>query len=419
MSDVVYDVAIVGGGLAGINAGVTAWEEGLSTILVESSDEFGGKLRSDRDDEGFTYDRGFQVNFSSYDEIPVYAQGLLGDLAESFSPGAKIVGCGELNQWDPLKSMFCKAVSLPDLLTLLKLNLFAKKWQSFQTRQTAREFLVEFGFSPNCIAKFFTPFLGGIFLDRSLSFSARQFLKTWFFLSQGSTVTFSEGIQCLPGALLSEFALDPSNIETVFHKCLNSRVTRIVPSEGGFDVSTNSEMIRARSVVIATDSSAAGQLLDQQFKADYKSSICLFFSSDKQITSGRSIVLNPTSTALINQLVPLSNVNPACAPKGKHLCSATIIGERPESDEELAALAINEMKTWGMNLPPLEFKRAYRIKEAQLLQDPGFEDNVPSIETHLSGVFLAGEMTTSSSINDALKSGRLAAEAALAYLKNK
>jgi protoporphyrinogen oxidase len=178
-------------------------------------------------------------------------------------------------------------------------------------------------------------------------------------------------------------------------------------------------MIRARSVVIATDPSAAGQLLDQQFKADYKSSICLYFSSDKQITKGLSIVLNPTPTALINQLVPLSNVNPACAPKGKHLCSATIIGERPESDEELAALAINEMKTWGMNLPPLEFKRAYRIKEAQLLQDPGFEDNVPSIETHLSGVFLAGEMTISSSINDALKSGRLAAEAARAYLKNK
>ena len=59
------------------------------------------------------------------------------------------------------------------------------------------------------------------------------------------------------------------------------------------------------------------------------------------------------------------------------------------------------------------------LKKAQLLQDPGFEANVPSNETHLSGAFLAGEMTTSSSINDALKSGRLAAEAALAYLKNK
>ncbi|MEI7577622.1 MAG: FAD-dependent oxidoreductase [Armatimonadota bacterium] len=418
MRDVIYDVAIVGGGLAGLSAAVQSSTAGLKTILLEASDDIGGKLRTDRDEQGFQYDRGFQVCFTGYEELKHFGNWSAvpeGDW-QFYSSGATIAGMGTLSKWNLLRSLTCKAISPIDLPRLLSLNLRARKWESESTSGTVREFLLGFGFSESTVERFFAPFYGGISLDRTLGGSSRQFLKTWHFLSIGRTATFSGGISGLVHAIDHAWAFDDPNTSPTVE--VNRIVTRLNRVDDIYAISADTEYL-GRSVVIAGGHGAVAQLLGQTQQTEYKQSICLYFASNRPVTKEKYIILNPAKDALINQLVPLSNVNPACTPKGKHLCSATIIGDWSESDEELAQMAINEMNTWGMNLPPLEFKKAYRIKEAQLLQEPGFEDRVPSIETHLPGVFLAGEMTTSSSINDALKSGRLAAEAALAYLKNK
>lgn len=417
MSEVIYDVAVVGGGLAGISAGIHCGDAGLSTVLIEASGDIGGKLRTDYH-EGFGYDRGFQVCFTGYDELKKLGNGSF--IPESnwrfYSPGATIVGMGTLSKWNPFRSLLCKAISPFDLPKLLALNIRSRKWEAEMGSRTVREFLVDFGFSHHSIDCFFSPFYGGISLDRTLAGSARQFLKTWYFLAIGKTATFQEGIAGLPFAIDLAWCFDDPNGNPVLQT--TQPVTSLTSAGGLVTVSATTDF-RARSVILACGPSAVRLLLGQSLDLQFKQSICLYFASDRPVTKEKFIVLNPATNTLVNQLVPLSNVNPACAPKGKHLCSATIIGNRPESDEELAQMAINEMNTWGMNLPPLEFKRAYRIKEAQLRQEPGFEERLPSIETHLPGVFLAGEMTISSSINDALKSGRLAAEAALAYLGKK
>lgn len=399
-----YDVAIIGGGLAGLNAALKCKQAGRSVILLEASDAVGGKLRTDRDDEGFLYDRGFQVYFTAYDEFPA---GLLSKVELcDFDPGAHIVGQGIINRKKPVDTLFSRAATTLDLLRLLRLNQVSRGWESFAKHQTTREFLTEFGFSDRAMNKFFSPFLGGIFLDRKLSVSAKQFLKTWHYLSSGRTVIPRNGIAQLPAFLAAEAGLDAE-------LRLSCPAGAVVPTDGGFEIQTPEGNYRSRVVI-----NAAGPRGNSNQIGDlhYKTSICLYFGSTQAVTRGKSIILNPSPNAFVNQLVPLSNVNPHCAPRGMHLCSATIIGDRPESDEELARMAIEEMSGCGLNLPELEFKRAYRIVEAQLLQEPGFEDLVPAINTDLPGVFLAGEMTTSSSINDALKSGRLAAEAALAYL---
>jgi protoporphyrinogen oxidase len=418
MSEVIYDVAIVGGGLAGMNAAIRCEELGLRSVILEASDQLGGKLRTDRDEEGFLYDRGFQVCFTAYDEIPNGARNFFARDSEwmLFSPGATIAGLGTLSKWNFVRSLGCRALSPFDLIKLLLLNQKSGNWESYRSTQNVADFLEDFGFSSKAIQKFFAPFYGGISLDRGLRGSSKQFLKTWFYLSKGKTATLRGGIVELPMAMSFAYGLrDTKRGPTVMTE---SRVTGFTKGEEYYSLVTT-EPLKARSLILAGGPKSGESLLNRDFEVDFKQSTCLYFASGKPVTREKYIVLNPASNALVNQLVPLSNVNRACAPKGKHLCSATIIGDRPESDEELAQMAIDEMNTWGINLPPLEFKRAYRIKEAQLCQEPGFEDRVPSIKTHLPGVFLAGEITTSSSINDALKSGRLAAEAALAYLRNK
>lgn len=411
MSDVVYDVAIVGGGLAGLNAAIRCGDQGLKTVLFDAGAvPLGGKLQTDVDEDGFQYDHGFQVCFSAYEELTRIEYGRC---RRYYAAGATIVGLGTLSAWNLLRTVRCHAIRVGDLLGFLRLVWLSRRWHSAPLDLSVRDVLHKCKFSESSIGSFFTPFYGGISLDRSLSGSGRQFLKTWNYLSKGRTFTYVNGIQGLPLWMdLDACYCDP------IPEVIGERVLGVTQSNSGF-VLQGDESYHARSVICAGGYSALSLVGIEAPAFSYKQSICLYFASDRPVTKEKYIILNPAPDALVNQVVPLSNVNPNCAPKRKHLCSATIIGERPESDEELAEMAITEMNSWGLNLPPLEFKRAYRIKEAQLQQEPGFEDRVPSIDTHLPGVFLAGEMTTSSSINDALKSGRLAAEAALAYLRNK
>ena len=84
----VTDVIIVGGGIAGLTAARLVQDRGVDWLLLEASDEVGGRIRTDVVD-GFRLDRGFQVLLTSYPE----AQALLNydDLRLCrFEPGAMI-----------------------------------------------------------------------------------------------------------------------------------------------------------------------------------------------------------------------------------------------------------------------------------------------------------------------------------------
>jgi phytoene dehydrogenase-like protein len=62
------DVVIVGAGLAGLSAARVIQQQGLSVIVLESSDDVGGRVRTDIVD-GFQLDRGFQVMLTAYPEF--------------------------------------------------------------------------------------------------------------------------------------------------------------------------------------------------------------------------------------------------------------------------------------------------------------------------------------------------------------
>jgi hypothetical protein len=54
------DVVVVGAGLAGLNAARTLRKAGLNPVVLEASDDVGGRVRTDNVD-GFLLDRGFQI----------------------------------------------------------------------------------------------------------------------------------------------------------------------------------------------------------------------------------------------------------------------------------------------------------------------------------------------------------------------
>lgn len=59
-------VIVVGAGMAGLVAAVALHESGIPVHVFEASDGVGGRIRSDRRDDGFILDRGFQVLLDAY-----------------------------------------------------------------------------------------------------------------------------------------------------------------------------------------------------------------------------------------------------------------------------------------------------------------------------------------------------------------
>ena len=60
-------ILIVGGGLAGLSCATRLHEAGVESLILESSDGVGGRVRTDTE-QGFLLDRGFQVYLSAYPE---------------------------------------------------------------------------------------------------------------------------------------------------------------------------------------------------------------------------------------------------------------------------------------------------------------------------------------------------------------
>jgi phytoene dehydrogenase-like protein len=62
-----YPVIIIGAGVAGLTCAIYLKQKSIPFVLLESSDEVGGRVRTDRVD-GFLLDRGFQIFLTSYPE---------------------------------------------------------------------------------------------------------------------------------------------------------------------------------------------------------------------------------------------------------------------------------------------------------------------------------------------------------------
>ncbi|PSQ04221.1 phytoene dehydrogenase [Halobacteriales archaeon QS_5_68_33] len=413
------EVAIVGGGLAGLVAARHLADAGLDVTLFERREELGGRVRS-RVVDGYTLDRGFQVMFTAY---PAVRRELDLDALDlrAFSPGATIARPDHRSTLaDPFRdpgalveSALNTDVSIGDKIRTLRLRR-ALADEDPETLfdgpdETIREYLERWGFSERYLENFVAPFYGGITLDRSLSTDAGVFRYTFAMLSRGKTAVPADGMGAVSEQLAARAREAGATLET------DAAVDAVEGDGGEVTVETGAETATADAAVIAADPETARELTGvAAIPTGSRSCVTQYFAlNERTLDTGMRIVLNAGDDRP-NTVAPLSTVAPEYAPDGRMLLSATTLGTPDASDADLATRTRDALATWypEHRFDDLELVATDRVEFAQFDQPRGFRDDLPAVDAPEGPVFLAGDYTNWSSIQGAMKSGRVAAEAA-------
>ena len=323
------DVAVVGGGLAGLVAASRLAEAGSRVRLFEERDVVGGRVASVHED-GFTFDDGFQVLFTAYpaarEELDLDALSL-----RRFAPGATIARPNHRSTLsDPLRdpgaalpTLFNRDVTLGDKLRVLRLQRdLARRTERevFAGEDTSiRAFLADYGFSDRFVENFVEPFYGGITLDRSLSSSASVFRYTFKMLSEGDTAVPADGMGAIPEQLAARARAADARLETG---------TRVEGLEGTA-LDLGGETVEVDAVVVATDPRAAERLADVDTPEGAHGCVTQYVSiaTHDALDTGKRILLNSADDRP-NTVAPMSAVAPEYAPADRELLSATFLGRQ-------------------------------------------------------------------------------------------
>ena len=425
-------VVVVGGGISGLVAALELERAGREVVLLEKEQEIGGRVRSSTV-HGYTIDHGFQVLFTAYPVLTSYLD-LEALQLRDFLPGARIVGPGEQGGDDAsligdairnpallLPTLAARHVSLVDKLRILGLRSLATSLsveECFSARYQAlgaRELLAQRGLAGSVVERFFAPFYGGIFLDRTLTTSASMLLFTFKMLAEGRTTVPAAGIGAISAQLASRLA--PTTVRT------DAAVVALdIVDDGVRGVRLESgEELAASDVVLATESPVTGSLAATagvHIATPRGALRCatVYFASREVPLPGRALWLNADRNAVVSHAVTMTEVAPEYAPAGHHLLAATAVGRAAEhEDRTLADGALKELKRLrGSSLPDLELVAIVRVAYAQYPQPPHFIAHRPSVETTVRGLWVGGEAVHSSSLEGAARGGRDAARAVLA-----
>ncbi len=421
-----YDVLVVGAGLAGLACARHLVSGGLHVRLVEASDAPGGRIRTDQID-GFRLDRGFQVLLTGYPEAQAAFDYNALDLC-SFRPGALVFQGGRFHRFaDPFREparaipfLLDSVVPLSDKIAVARLRSEALRFDpgtpDGQIDQSTRDYLRNFGFSPAILDRFFAPFFGGVFLERNLSTSARWFRWLFRLFATGSTAVPRLGMEALPQQLAATLPADALTCNRSIQR-LEQR------SDHWMAYCVDGEAIAARRVVLATPEPQTRALLAPLRPASaappriWNRTTTLYYAATHSPFEEPVIALNgdgPTAGP-VNHLAVMSGVSSAYAPPGAHLICANIIGVAPDSDEAMQRLEQEtraHLRRWfGDAVQRWAVLAGYPIAHALPMTPILPTINAAPTDT---GVVLCGDHIISPSIQGALLSGRLAAGRLLA-----
>lgn len=403
-------IVIIGAGIAGLTCAKYLKDKGVNAIVLEASDQVGGRVRTDKVN-GFTLDRGFQVLLTSYPEaIKILDYDVL--QLKILPSGARIRLGNQFHVMpNPLKkittapqALLAPVGNLWDKLKVLQLNLSLRNSldptaAAPTKKQTTLAFLKEFGYSDTIINRFFKPFFRGVFLEKDLNTDATFFKFLFSQFAKGNVVVPENGMQAIPEQIASH--LLPNQIR------LQTRVEKI---EGQKIYLENGETIIADTIVLATDANTTNRLLGSNQHTNFNSTDCLYFTCDTpfDLFEVPYLIINANVSELIHHMVVLSAFAPRYAPEGKVLISVSLVGKNSFSEVELIEKVQQELQQWFGKKYVWQHLRTYRIPEAlpQYFEAP-VSNSCLKINDYL---YQCGDHTAYPSLNAAMKTGREVAE---------
>lgn len=410
------DVIIIGGGLAGLSCARKLAEAGITYTLLEASDRIGGRVKTDIVD-GFLLDRGFQVFLTAYQQ----ASRILDDDTLSlrkFTPGALVFDGRRMHRLaDPwrqpqhaLGTLLAPVGNLLDKFRVARLRSRACRGSVpdlFARPDCASLWaLRKQGFSEPMIARFFTPFLGGIFLDPTLHTSARMMEFVLRMFSQGDAVVPARGMEEIPQQIAAP--LEPHTIWT------NTKVQGIEDRAVRLG---DGRRFEAQRIVLATEGPEASRLLGQP-ERPWRSVTCLYFAAEFSPVREPVLVLNGSGHGIVNNLAVMSDVAPTYAPRGQALISVTVLGIPESSSQELVTTIQRELESWfGSTVQQWRHLRTYTIRHALPVQDPPLTPQGPDTNSPHDWFLVAGDHREHASIEGAIVSGMRAADLVIASLR--
>jgi phytoene dehydrogenase-like protein len=416
------DVVIVGAGLAGLACAGALVRAGRRVMLLESADRVGGRVATDTID-GFRIDRGFQVYNDAYPEgrrqLDLAALGL-----GRFEPGALIAEAGRLrgvsDPWRrPLAavgSLLSGAVGVGDGLRTARLRAAAIRGVrsgvidpdagAGPDERTAREELVARGFSDAFIRRFFVPFFGGVFLERSLDTAAAVLLFDFAMFSLGSACLPRGGMDAIPRQL--DAALPAGCVR------LGAPVRAVEPGSVTLDDGT---CVEARDVVVAADGASAARLLPEAFGGplaarQWKATRLVAFAADRSPLPRPTLVVSAEADGPIDNLTVPSDVVAGYAPAGQSLVTVSI--REGFTGPDLADAVKRQAGSWcGEAVRGWRHLATVEVRHALPDESPAARRSRVMGPMVAAGLWICGDHAGSASINGALASGRRCAEAIL------
>lgn len=416
------DCVVVGAGLAGLACAGELLRRGRRVTVLEAADRVGGRVATETVD-GFRIDRGFQVYNDAYPEGRRQLDHRALALGR-FEPGALVAEAGRLRSVsDPWRrplaavgALLSGSVGLADGLRTARLRrdaIAAMRTGAVDPdatagvdEQTTREELAGRGFSEAFVRRFFVPFFGGVFLERSLDTAAPVFLFDFAMFSLGRACLPAGGMDAIPRQLAARLPAGSVRLGTRVRGVEPGRVTL---DDGG--------TLEARDVVVAVDGQAAAQLVPETIRGQvaarrWKGTRLVAFAADRSPLDSRTLVVSAEPDGPIDNLTVPSDVAAGYAPPGRSLVTVSLrdgwSADATETVKRQASGWFGRVVDRWRHLATVEVPRALPD------ESPAARRARPTCPRLATGLWLCGDHCGTASINGALGSGRRCAEALVA-----
>lgn len=271
-----------------------------------------------------------------------------------------------------------------------------------QPENTTAAQLKEYGFSEKMIERFYRPFMSGIFLENQLTTSRRMFDFVMKMFSDGHVAVPELGMEEIPKQLV---ALLPKDSIRCNSEVVSLDQNKITTADG--------TVYEANQILLATNANQFLSGIVPETKTTAHQVTCVYFKANLPPTQKAVVILNAAQNKKwVNNLTVMSAVSAAYAPKGKALISVSYNGIPDVDDATLAENMKEEISHWyGADAASWKMLKAYRISYALPTQENVSTNKDLDSFKISNSLFICGDHLLNGSINAALQSGRLAAEA--------